>query len=213
MRPGVFVSIEGGEGAGKSSVIAAVRATLEARGIPYRMTREPGGTPLAEALRALVLDPANAGLTPEAEVLMMFAARAQHVAEVIRPTLAAGTWVLSDRYTDASFAYQGGGRGVSVAALEWLERFATAGLRPDRTILLDVAVDEGRRRVARRGEDRDRMEREDDDFFDRVRRAYLERAAADPGRFRIVDAGRPLDRVVADVVAELERLATEWSRE
>lgn len=213
MRPGVFVSIEGGEGAGKSSVIAAVRATLEARGIPYRMTREPGGTPLAEALRALVLDPANAGLTPEAEVLMMFAARAQHVAEIIRPTLAAGTWVLSDRYTDASFAYQGGGRGVSVAALEWLERFATAGLRPDRTILLDVAVDEGRRRVARRGEDRDRMEREDDDFFDRVRRAYLERAAADPGRFRIVDAGRPLDRVVADVVAELERLATEWSRE
>lgn len=213
MRRGVFVSVEGGEGAGKSSVIAAARATLDARGIPYRMTREPGGTPLAEALRALVLDPAHAGLTREAEVLMMFAARAQHVAEVIRPTLDAGAWVLCDRYTDASFAYQGGGRGVPVAALEWLEGFATEGLRPDRTILLDVDVDEGRRRVASRGEDRDRMEREDDDFFDRVRRAYLARAAGDPGRFRIVDAARPLDRVVADVVAELESLAAGWSRE
>jgi dTMP kinase len=213
MRRGIFVSIEGGEGAGKSSVIAAARETLDARGIPYRMTREPGGTPLAEALRALVLDPANAGLTREAEVLMIFAARAQHVAEVIRPTLDAGRWVLSDRYTDASFAYQGGGRGVPVAALEWLEAFATGGLRPDRTILLDVDVDEGRRRVASRGEDRDRMEREDDDFFDRVRRAYLARAVADPGRFRIVDATRPLAQVVADVVAELKSLAAAWKLE
>jgi dTMP kinase len=212
MRRGIFVSVEGGEGAGKSSVIAAARATLDARGIPYRMTREPGGTPLAEALRALVLDPAHAGLTREAEVLMMFAARAQHVAEVIRPTLDAGMWVLSDRYTDASFAYQGGGRGVPVAALDWLEGFATGGLRPDRTILLDVDVDEGRRRVASRGEDRDRMEREDDDFFDRVRRAYLARAATDPTRFRIVDATRPLAQVVADVVAELESLAAGWRR-
>jgi dTMP kinase len=213
MRRGIFVSIEGGEGAGKSSVIAAAREMLDARGIPYRMTREPGGTPLAEALRALVLDPANAGLTREAEVLMIFAARAQHVAEVIRPTLDAGRWVLCDRYTDASFAYQGGGRGVPVAALEWLEAFATGGLRPDRTILLDVDVDEGRRRVASRGEDRDRMEREDDDFFDRVRRAYLARAVADPGRFRIVDATRPLAQVVADVVAELKSLAAAWKLE
>lgn len=212
MSRGIFVSVEGGEGAGKSSVIAAARATLDARGIPYRMTREPGGTPLAEALRALVLDPAHAGLTREAEVLMMFAARAQHVAEVIRPTLEAGTWVLCDRYTDASFAYQGGGRGVPVAALDWLEGFATGGLRPDRTILLDVDVDEGRRRVASRGEDRDRMEREGDDFFDRVRRAYLARAAADPTRFRIVDATRPLAQVVANVVAELESLAAGWRR-
>ncbi len=210
MRRGLFVSVEGGEGAGKSSVIAAARATLDARGIPHRMTREPGGTPLAEALRALVLDPAHAGLTREAEVLMMFAARAQHVAEVIRPTLEAGSWVLSDRYTDASFAYQGGGRGVPVAALDWLEAFATHGLRPDRTILLDVDVDEGRRRVAGRGGDRDRMEQEDDDFFERVRRAYLARAAADPGRFRIIDAARPLERVVADVVAELASLADRW---
>jgi dTMP kinase len=213
MRRGIFVSIEGGEGAGKSSVIAAAREMLDARGIPYRMTREPGGTPLAEALRALVLDPAHAGITREAEVLMIFAARAQHVAEVIRPTLDAGRWVLSDRYTDASFAYQGGGRGVPVAALEWLEAFATGGLRPDRTILLDVDVDEGRRRVASRGEDRDRMEREDDEFFDRVRRAYLARAVADPGRFRIVDATRPLAQVVADVVAELKSLAAAWKLE
>jgi len=213
MSRGIFVSIEGGEGAGKSSVIAAAREMLDARGIPYRMTREPGGTPLAEALRALVLDPAHAGITREAEVLMIFAARAQHVAEVIRPTLDAGRWVLCDRYTDASFAYQGGGRGVPVAALEWLEAFATGGLRPDRTILLDVDVDEGRRRVASRGEDRDRMEREDDDFFDRVRRAYLARAVADPGRFRIVDATRPLAQVVADVVAELKSLAAAWKVE
>jgi dTMP kinase len=211
MKRGLFISIEGGEGAGKSSVIAAARVALDVRGIPYRMTREPGGTPLAEALRALVLDPVHAGLCREAETLMMFAARAQHVAEVIRPTLEAGSWVLSDRYTDASFAYQGGGRGVPQGALEWLEGFATFGLRPDRTILLDVDVDEGRRRVASRGEDRDRMEREDDDFFGRVRRAYLARAASDPGRFRIVDAARPLTQVVADVVAEIESIASGWS--
>jgi dTMP kinase len=211
MKRGMFVSIEGGEGAGKSSVIAAVRAVLAARGIAHRLTREPGGTPLAEALRALVLDPAHAGLSRETEVLMMFAARADHVERVVLPTLESGTWVLSDRYTDASFAYQGGGRGVPVAALEWLEAFAARDLRPDRTILLDVDVAEGRRRVASRGLDRDRMEREDDDFFGRVRDAYLARAADDPGRFRVIDAARPLESVVADVVSELVSLAEAWS--
>jgi dTMP kinase len=132
------------------------------------------------------------------------------VAELIRPTLAAGSWVLSDRYTDASYAYQGGGRGVPIDALDWLERFATFGVRPDRTILLDVPVAEGRRRVDARGGGRDRMEREDDAVFDRVRGAYLSRAAAEPERFRVVDATRPLDRVIADVVAELESLAAGW---
>lgn len=212
MRRGLFVTFEGGEGAGKSSVIAAARDALERRGIAHRLTREPGGTPLAEALRALVLEPMHRGLCREAEVLMMFAARAQHVVEVIRPSLEAGTWVLSDRYTDASYAYQGGGRGVPEPALAWLERFATFGVRPDRTILLDVAIDEGRRRVAARGLDRDRMEREDDAFFERVRAAYLARAAAEPARFRIIDAGRPLDAVVADVADEIERLAVAWTR-
>jgi dTMP kinase len=210
MKRGQFITVEGGEGAGKSSVIAAVRGALEAAGIPYRMTREPGGTPLAEALRSLVLDPAHAGLSRESEVLMMFAARADHIARVIRPTLGSGTWVISDRYTDASFAYQGGGRGVPVEALDWLERFAAFSLRPERTFLLDLDVDEGRRRVALRGLERDRMEREEDDFFVRVRDAYLARAAADPQRFSVIDASRPLALVVAEVEKELESIARAW---
>lgn len=210
MRRGRFVTVEGGEGAGKSSVIAAVRGALESAGVPHRMTREPGGTPLAEALRALVLDPEHAGLSRESEVLMMFAARADHIERVIRPTLESGTWVISDRYTDASFAYQGGGRGVPLVALDWLERFAAFGLRPDRTFLLDLDIEEGRRRVAARGLERDRMEREEDDFFVRVRDAYLARAKADPQRIAVIDAARPLALVVADVVAELERMARSW---
>ena len=211
MKRGLFITFEGGEGAGKSTVLAAIRALLERRGIPHRMTREPGGTPLAEALRELVLDPRGKGITPETETLMMFAARAQHVAEVIEPTLASGTWVVSDRYTDASFAYQGGGRGVPDDTIETLERIATKGRTPDLTILLDVPVAEGMKRVAARGA-HDRMESEAVEFFERVRAAYRERAAKYPARFRVIDATLPLADVVSIAEREIAALIDQAAR-
>ena len=208
-RRGLFISFEGGEGAGKSTVMTAAGSLLAQAGLSHRVTREPGGCPLAEALRALVLDPRHAGTCREAEVLMMFAARAQHVVETIEPALAAGHWVVSDRFTDASFAYQGGGRGIPAAILEQLEGWAAFGLRPDRTFLLDVPVAEGLRRIAGRGE-ADRMERERAAFFERVRAAYLARAQAEPHRFRVIDATRPLEAVVAAVESELQALLRDW---
>ncbi|MBP7418124.1 MAG: dTMP kinase [Xanthomonadales bacterium] len=208
-RRGLFISFEGGEGAGKSTVMTAAGSLLAQAGLSHHVTREPGGCPLAEALRALVLDPRHAGTCREAEVLMMFAARAQHVVETIEPALAAGHWVVSDRFTDASFAYQGGGRGIPAAILEQLEGWAAFGLRPDRTFLLDVPVAEGLRRIAGRGE-ADRMERESAAFFERVRAAYLARAQAEPHRFRVIDATRPLEAVVAAVKSELQALVRDW---
>lgn len=208
-RRGLFISFEGGEGAGKSTVMTAAGSLLAQAGLSHHVTREPGGCPLAEALRALVLDPRHAGTCREAEVLMMFAARAQHVVETIEPALAAGHWVVSDRFTDASFAYQGGGRGIPAAILEQLEGWAAFGLRPDRTFLLDVPVAEGLRRIAGRGE-ADRMERESAAFFERVRAAYLARAQAEPHRFRVIDATRPLEAVVAAVESELQALLRDW---
>ncbi len=208
-RRGLFISFEGGEGAGKSTVMGASANLLQQAGVAHRVTREPGGCPLGEALRALVLDPRHAGTCREAEVLMMFAARAQHVVETIEPALAGGQWVVSDRFTDASFAYQGGGRGIPAAILEQLEGWAAFGLRPDRTFLLDVPVAEGLRRIAGRGE-ADRMERESAAFFERVRAAYLARAQAEPHRFRVIDATRPLEAVVAAVKSELQALVRDW---
>lgn len=197
---GRFITFEGGEGAGKSTVLAAVKKLLARRCVGHRVTREPGGTPLGEALRAIVLDPSHPSTCAEAELLLMFASRAQHVVETIRPALEAGLWVVSDRYTDASFAYQGGGRGVPYERIEALEQWAAFGLKPDRTFLLDVPVGEGLRRIAERGPG-DRMEREALDFFERVRAAYLERARRDPARFTVVDATRPLEEVVGEVTA------------
>jgi dTMP kinase len=210
IRRGLFISFEGGEGAGKSTVMSAAGIVLAQAGIAHRVTREPGGSALGEALRALVLDPRHAGTCREAEVLMMFAARAQHVVETIEPALAAGQWVVSDRFTDASFAYQGGGRGLSTEILQQLESWAAFGLRPDRTFLLDVPVPEGMRRVASRGGEADRMERESAAFFERVRAAYLARAQADPKRFRVIDATQPLAGVLAAVEDELGALLGHW---
>jgi dTMP kinase len=210
MKRGLLVTLEGGEGAGKSTVLAAIRRTLEDAGVAFRTTREPGGTPLGEALRALVLDPRFASLCPETEVLMMFASRAQLVRELVQPTLAAGEWVVSDRFTDASFAYQGGGRGLPPAILDELERWAVAGLKPHRTFLLDVPPAVGLARIAGRDSHRDRMESESLAFFERVRAAYRARAAAEPQRFVVVDATQPAE-VVAQVVShELAALARAW---
>ncbi|MEO8161800.1 MAG: dTMP kinase [Arenimonas sp.] len=201
---GLLVSIEGGEGAGKSTVLAAVQEMLRGRGFEVLATREPGGTPVGEALRALLLDPSTS-LVPEAELLLMFAARTQLVRELLGPALARGVAVVSDRFTDASYAYQGGGRGIDSGTIAALERWAV-GLKPDLTLLLDVGIDVGLARARARGGDPDRIESERADFFERVRATYLARAQAEPARFRVVDAAQP----AATVVAQVQRLLGEW---
>ncbi|MCR6700612.1 MAG: dTMP kinase [Dokdonella sp.] len=199
---GRLITLEGGEGAGKSTVLATVRERLAARGLDVVVTREPGGTPLGEAVRALVLDPAYGPVCAESELLLMFAARAQLVRSVIEPALAAGRWVLSDRYSDASYAYQGGGRGQPAARIAELESWA-AGVRPDLTLLLDLPVAQGLARAGSRAA-ADRIEAERDDFFERVRAAYRARAAAEPQRFRVIDAGAELGAVQAAVTAAID---------
>ena len=197
-----FVSLEGGEGAGKTTVLEALREALREGGAEVVATREPGGTPLAERIRELLLDPAHEPPSADAELLLMFAARAQHVRETILPALGRGAWVLCDRFTDSSYAYQGGGRGLDPAWIAELER-RVVGLRPGLTLLLDVDVVRGRERARGRDLVPDRIEAERDDFFERVRAAYRARAAAEPARFRVVDAAQPAARVAADAVAAL----------
>ena len=191
---GCLISLEGGEGAGKSTVLAALQSHIEAHGIVLQVTREPGGTALGEAIRNLVLDGSMRDVCAESELLLMFAARAQLVRELIRPALERGNWVLTDRFTDASFAYQGGGRGQPQARIAELERWAADGLRPNLTLLLDVPVEIGRARVEKRGIP-DRIESEKSEFFDRVRTSYRTRAGQDPERFRIIDSSRDLAEV------------------
>ena len=205
---GRLISLEGGEGAGKSSVMNALRATLEQRGIEVVQTREPGGTDAGEGIRKLLLDPARS-LCAETELLLMFASRAQLVRELVSPALARGAWVLSDRFTDASFAYQGGGRDLDCGRIAELERWAV-GIKPDLTFLLDVDVRQGHERIAGRDAEPDRIEREREDFFERVRATYLERAVAEPRRFRVIDASAPQDAVLRAVVEQLDRLISTW---
>jgi dTMP kinase len=200
---GLLVTIEGGEGAGKSTVREALHEVLEARGFEVVSTREPGGTVAGEAIRALLLDPAGK-LAAETELLLMFASRAQLVRELILPALERGAAVLADRFTDASFAYQGGGRGIATGIIAELERWA-AVVKPDLTFLLDVDVGVGLSRARSRGADPDRIESEHVEFFERVRAAYLARAAAEPRRFHRVDAAQPPQAVRADVTAALSR--------
>jgi dTMP kinase len=198
---GILVSLEGGEGAGKSTVLATLQAELAATGREVVCTREPGGTPAGEAIRAVLLDPAMHVL-PETELLLMFAARAQLVRELVEPALARGAAVVCDRFTDASFAYQGGGRGLDMGRIAGLERWA-ARRKPDLTFLLDLGVDAGLARARGRGGEPDRIERESVEFFERVRATYLARAAAEPDRFRVIDAAQPVEAVVADVTVRL----------
>jgi len=206
---GKLISIEGGEGAGKSTVIATIVAALEQRGLRVQTAREPGGTALGEAVRELVLGPVHHGMSAEAELLLMFASRAQLVRERVLPALAAGEWVVSDRFTDASFAYQGGGRGIDAGRIAELERWAV-GFKPDLTFLLDVCVDVGMERARGRGGAPDRIESEATSFFERARACYRQRAAAEPERFRVIDAGAPVEQVVAAVQQALHAwLATQ----
>jgi dTMP kinase len=197
---GRLITLEGGEGAGKSTLLRGLEAHLRAQGVDLVVTREPGGTAVGEAVRGVVLDAGNNALCAEAELLLMFASRAQLVREVIEPALSAGRWVLCDRFTDASFAYQGGGRGQPVERIAGLEAWAALGLKPDVTLLLDLPVSTGRARAAGRGE-ADRIEVEGDSFFERVRQAYRDRATAEPARFRLLDATASPEGVLAQAVA------------
>ncbi len=199
---GRLITLEGGEGAGKSTVLEAVRERLVAHGLDVVVTREPGGTVFGEAVRSIVLDPARHDMCAESELLLMFAARAQLVRERILPALAAGRWVLSDRFTDASFAYQGGGRGQPSSRIADLEQWA-ALIKPDLTLLLDLPVAQGLARAGARGV-ADRIELESGDFFEGVRAAYRERAAAEPARFRIIDASAEVEVVRCAACAAID---------
>lgn len=208
-RRGRFITLEGVEGVGKTTHMQFICGQLRARGFTVLETREPGGTPEADEIRATLLKLRDGSFDPMAELLLMFAARALHVANVIRPALAAGTWVVCDRFIDASYAYQGGGRGIAAARIAALERMVLKGLKPDLTLLLDARTEIGMSRARDRGS-LDRFEREHDDFFKRVRRVYLTRARREPRRIRTVDAGQSLDAVQATITAVLDERLKRW---
>jgi dTMP kinase len=201
---GRFITLEGGEGVGKSSNLEFIRRHLEAAGKTVIVTREPGGTPLGEQVRALLLDHRHDGMSADAELLLMFAARAEHLAQVIRPALAAGKWVLCDRFTDATYAYQGGGRGIAAERIAALETWVQGDLRPDLTLLLDAPVAVGMGRAGRRAANADRFEREQTAFFEQVRHTYLELAKRCAKRYRIIDASQTLNAVQDQLRRELD---------
>jgi dTMP kinase len=202
-RRGRFITVEGGEGAGKSSNLGFIRQRLEAAGRSVVFTREPGGTPLGEAVRELLLGHRYEGMAEDSELLLMFAARAEHLQRVILPALLAGRWVLCDRFTDASFAYQGAGRGIDRKRIAALERFVQGDLRPDLTLLLDVPVELGLTRAGKRSRP-DRFESETRPFLERVRQGYLQIAAQEPARVKVVDASMPLEQVQRQIGAVLQ---------
>lgn len=205
---GRFITFEGGEGAGKSTQLARAASWLRARGVETVVTREPGGTSRAERLREMLLERGPEPMPRACELLLMFAARATHLENLVLPCVRRGAWVLCDRFTDATYAYQGGGRGLPMAQIDALVQIVHAGLQPDLTLLLDLPVEEGLARARHRNgaEGPDRFETEQREFFERVRDTYLARALSDPGRFRVVDASATLDEVADAVRAGLEPL-------
>lgn len=205
MHAGRFITFEGIDGAGKSTALAFVRELLETHGRAVVATREPGGTPLGEAIRGLLLDPSTRA-TPDSETLLVFAARAEHLAQVIRPALARGAWVLCDRFTDATFAYQGGGRGMARERLELLRDWVQQGLSPDLTVLVDAPVDVAQARLRGRGGESDRFEQERNDFHERVRQSYLDLARREPGRVLTLNAAASRAEVEGALSAVVERL-------
>jgi len=206
---GAFITLEGIEGAGKSTCMALVRQLLQASGLPFIETREPGGTALGEELRTLLLDHRSAGMSPDTELLLMFAARSEHLQQKILPAMEAGRWVLCDRFTDATYAYQGGGRGIPAARIRILEEWVQKGVKPDLTLLLDLPPEIGLARAGRRSTP-DRFETEALSFFHRVRQAYLDLARTEPGRIRILDASRPLPEVEAQVAELVREFVSSW---
>ena len=202
MPRGAFITLEGAEGVGKSTCLGLVGGRLEARGRDVVTTREPGGTPIGEQIREWLLNGTHGSLSAETEAVLMFAARAVHLETVIRPALASGRWVVCDRFSDATFAYQGGGRGADQELLRRLEAGVLGSLKADLTLLLDAPVDVGLARI--RGRPLDHFEREDQPFFERVRAVYLERARREPERIKVIDASRPLAEVDREITAALD---------
>jgi len=210
VKYGKFITVEGIEGVGKSTNIDFLSGLIEKEGIEVVRTREPGGTPMAERIRGLLLEHGEETLPDTAELLLFFAARSLHVANTIRPALEAGKWVVCDRFTDASRAYQGDGRGLDMERINTLARWVQEGLEPDVTLLLDAPADIGMGRAARRGAS-DRLESEEISFYERVREGYLTLARAEPERFAIIDASQSLADVKADIHAVLRRLLDDYS--
>lgn len=206
---GVFITFEGGEGVGKSTNIALLEEYLKSRGVELVVTREPGGTRIGEEVRRLLLQVREDAIAPMAELLLIFAARAQHIAEVIEPALGSGKWVLCDRFTDATYAYQCGGRGLDAGKVRALETLVQGELRPDCTILLDAPVATGMERANGRGE-LDRFEQEHEQFFERVRATYLRLAREGSGRYRVIDAGLPLEAVQKQLLDTCRELFAVW---
>jgi dTMP kinase len=205
MQQGLFITLEGVEGAGKSTLMAYVSETLSDAGNEVLLTREPGGTKTGEQIREILLDKNNVAVTDDTELLLMFAARAQHINEVITPALASGKIVLCDRFTDASYAYQGGGRGIDLSRIQILEDWVQQGLKPNLTLLFDIDIEAGLRRASNRSE-ADRFEQEEISFFERIRKCYLERAKNEPERFRVIDASQSLEHVKQQIQDVLKAL-------
>ena len=205
MKKGKFITLEGGEGVGKTTNLGFIEDMLVSQGITVIKTREPGGTPLAEKIRQLLLDETQEQVDPIAELLMMFAARAQHILHVIRPALERGDWVLCDRFTDATYAYQGGGRGIDFDKIAWLENLVQGEIRPDLTILLDADFEVGMKRARQRGK-LDRFEQEQREFFEKIRQAYLQLAQQQPRRFAVIDASQDLASIQQQIQQQINSL-------
>lgn len=207
---GKFISLEGGEGSGKTTAIHFIRQWLDDHKIPYIMTREPGGTPLAEEIRQLVLTPRDESVNDVTELLLVFAARAQHLAEKIQPALEKGTWVISDRFLDSSYVYQGKARGGDITMLDQLANWVVGDNKPDATLVLDVPVELGQERVVQR-QHQDRLDKESLMFHQKVRDGFLERAEADPKRVKVVDASQSLESVKSQIEEQLAKLNEAWA--
>lgn len=205
MKKGKFITVEGGEGVGKSTNINFIKGLLEKKGVSVVTTREPGGTPIAEKIRQILLEKNGEIIADQTELLLMFAARSQHITQVIQPALLAGHWVLCDRFTDATYAYQGGGRGMDISMIEWLEKTVQHGLIPDLTLLLDASIETGLNRANERGK-LDRFELEQQSFFERVRACYLQRAEQNPQQIKIINADQTLDKVEAEIGINIQAL-------
>ncbi|GLP99176.1 MAG: dTMP kinase [Pseudomonadota bacterium] len=203
---GKFISVEGIEGAGKSTQIQFIKSYLENFNKSVIVTREPGGTPLGEEIRELLLRPRKDGMSDDTELLLMFAARAEHIKQVILPALAAGKWVVCDRFVDATFAYQGGGRGIHEQRISSLSDWTLDGLKTDLTLLFDLPVQIGQQRVNQRLLEKDRFEQEKTDFFEKIRQCYLDRAVNEPERIQIIDASQSIDNIQQQVSISLNKL-------
>lgn len=203
---GKFISIEGIEGAGKSTQLSFIRTFLQQRGKTVVVTREPGGTELGEQIRELLLTPRETGMSHDAELLLMFAARAEHIEQVINPALKQGHWVVCDRFVDATFAYQGGGRGIDQKRIEAISDWTLKGLQTDLTLLFDLPVEVGQDRVVKRQQQKDRFEQEKSAFFQQIRDCYLQRAANEPDRIKVIDASQSIENIEPQVSALLNNL-------